>query len=174
MRVRAAVLSAGPSLEATWARRGYFYLFTVGVNTVTMEHLVDAWVFGDAHLARQVPRGHPWAFVSAGALHRILLDETPNLERFILGGKWEDVDTPGLAPEWWRVFSSTAALVLAGTREDVVAVDVYGADMAGTQDHRGQEGGRRDPTRWEQENRHWRRVVAWLKARGVEVVRVLP
>jgi len=166
-----AVLSCGPSLAYTY-RPGCSYHQIVAVNSAASRYPAHTFVFGDVLTWKRWPPISP-ARPFLRAEHAYALEHVAGPSKW--EGEllvWEAIETPGLRVEHWRAFSSTAALVYAGTRHGVRVVDVYGADMAGEVDHCGTWAMRRDAERWGQERRFWRYVVEWLERAGVTVRRV--
>jgi hypothetical protein len=172
---RIAIISCGPSL----AERPFIdvdaYNAVVAVNTAVVDYPAHWWVFGDLLTVRlaEPSASLQGVFVESGAWERLRGHEPEIRGRLAEMGVtlWQDVTLPEFINEKWRIYTVTAALVLAwhlgGTR-----IDVFGHDMAGTSDHEGRDGWRfRTEKRWEQERAIWALLTARLARDGIEVTR---
>ncbi len=177
--MRAAVLCPGPSL----ARLAALPIadLTVAVNRAALWWPCDAWSCVD--WTSETPAGpggiRAWADAVIGVpLLVSIADSLVALERHRIPWRGlsiaaETIDTiKGIDPVGrWRWFSATVAIVYtahAGAR----AIDVYGADMAGTADADGARAGSdRTDDRWNKERRRWDEATAALAQIGVSVVR---
>lgn len=165
MTTRFQVLSCGPSLaRAQIAPR--FDGVRIGVNNAATRHVCDWWVYGDLEsfgLWSADVKHRPQTFCAGEVLDRMA---RRSIHRPCPVMRWEDVDCG--CPAQWRVFSITAALVLAW-RLGAQHVEVIGADMHGPDDFTGRTHAARGEQRWQAERALFASVTDWLFGQGVIV-----
>lgn len=140
---------------------------TVGVNRAATLHRCDVWAATDWPLiVRTRPLGQPILFTITATRDALARKQQT--------WPWLVVTHDGIAGRTvcnrlhpWTRFTATAALAylawLGATR-----IDVYGADMHGTQDWDGEHAGEyRTDTRWAEERAIWDRTVADINAKVI-------
>lgn len=150
---------------------------TIGVNRAAIRYAVDVWAALD-HWSVNDGGIRNWCgqvigsplLLSTRASLKVVAQRTPWRGPTFAVEDYRDW-MPPTNPGRWTLFSATCALVYAGWR-GATRIDVYGADMMGTQDYDGaQAGARRDEGRWKSERVIWATTVAQLNERGIEVIR---
>jgi hypothetical protein len=164
--MKSAVLSPGPSLQQTY-RPSPEYGLTIGVNRAA---LLGTSVFAclDWPLALKL-----WPAVPARVWLTCAASAQSLARRHMVrtAVTVEGLDAYCPVPHW-RLYTAPAAVVYAAS-EGADAIDVYGADMAGTLDFDAVAAGEnRTERRWARERGILADVTAWLTGRGVEVRRV--
>ena len=171
------ILSNGPSVDKFDISQRMDFYTIIGVNKTVEKWACDWWCFCDYKTINEVtPLGSPVLFTKHIAMQKF---EKRSPDRYNLFDTnifigHEDIvppDLPDDAPPW-NAFSGCAALGLAYhlKAEQVI---VYGADMAGDSDCKGDIGLSRDDSRWKHERRIWDMLVMSLYAQGVGVRRVI-
>lgn len=150
---------------------------TIGVNRAAIRYPVDVWAALD-HWSVNNGGIRNWCGQVIGS--PVLLSTRDSLKVVARRCPWRGATIaiedyrdwlPATKPGRWSLFSATCALVYAAWR-GASRIDVYGADMHGTQDYDGvQAGARRDEVRWKSERTIWATTVAQLNERGIEVIR---
>lgn len=144
----------------------------MGVNRACLAHKCDVWACLDSDAVAKfhkdvcgspillTTRSTPMVIGRAG----IVWPKTFNLSDL-------DAYCPSDRDIWWAKYSATTALVYAAAH-GAKRIDVFGADMIGTLDYDGVQGGeRRGESRWIEERQIWDRLAGVLDHRGVKVVR---
>jgi len=194
----AAVLSCGPSLYLYDEDFAEDYEIIIGVNSAVEKHVCDVWCFSDHNVFhRYTPREpFPWGIFTCGSLKPKFTEfderkgdlvttwfdekkyETAMRCRFWDKRDYEFNFFEGFGDssrDIWKRFTIASALLLAymmGAKK----IDVYGHDMEGEEDWKGEPGRRtsdRDEHRWKLERETWDLVTDWIKKRGVRVERIL-
>lgn len=166
--VIAAILAAGPSLDATWPHAGPFDV-VLAVNCAAVDYACDWWVAGD-------PESFDW-FVPVEPPRRGVVTDALNYRRATwwpaCGGqvaRWCEFRAPFGSGQWHT--SGPAAVGFAAMVLGASEVHCYGMEMAGDRDRNGMEacslGGAGE--RWRVESRELAAIVA---ATGVRLVRHL-
>lgn len=142
---------------------------SIGVNRAAMAFAVDWFAASDYPMVRNhldVLAGNP----SLLTLRQTAFDLRNRLSRFPKVRIAEDLTMPsGLKYPKTMMLAALLAVALGAT-----AIDVYGADWAGTRDYDGAEAGEnRSDQRWAAERMAWQAVmVPWFKSHCVTARRV--
>ena len=167
--MKAALLCPGPSLLAF--NEAPRYDLTIGVNRAVLAFPCDWWavqdwqLFGDTH-----PDGNPAVFTTLDCMEAIRRHGgsyrlAHRLLRYIA-----DVYFYEPAPDYWALYTATAALILAWD-QGATSITCYGCDREGVDDYDGtsRTSDNRTDERWQRESRIWRDVVIWLRDHGMRV-----
>jgi len=175
----AAILCPGPTLARHDPRQWEDAGVVIAVNRAAEDFACDWWAVLDAevfgnHLLAPPKTKRPRLLMFDISFDRLM---SPGGEFSHLAGemrKHQITRTSVLAtmgpPQSWATYTACAALVLAAWI-GAGRIDVYGADMEGDRDFKGDAGRRRDCKRWTQEREHWQLITQWLEGRNVRVER---
>lgn len=148
------IVARGPGHETLLDRRAGVGVL-IGVNHAAGLYPCDWWSFGDARSRLEAqPIGAPRWFTTRTAARQIGEAGVPVPEDALI---WETF--PDVLRNCWRLYSATAALVLAKElkAERVLCFGVVDELPAENED-----------PRWKTEREIWNEVVAWM---GIPVVR---
>lgn len=175
--MRAALLSAGPSLVRTYDPDAKYDL-RIGVNTAVQKFACDWWSVADGHRFIEIDGdgtviGKPdvW-MIDAQHLH-VQCYAADRYKAYRFHGWDATFDEVGASRSWANA-SAPCALILARSL-GATEVDCYGVDMAGGLDVSGKIDGSthyRNEKRWELERGLWHLIVEWLQNRGTTVRRI--
>ena len=168
--MNAAILCPGPSLLDTFdAAKPHGLL--IAVNRAAMVTQVDWWVFSDQHVwTDNAPPGTPKIFTRQSIVDSYKhWPVFQNHERLT----FEEVAQTHPDTYRWRIFSATAAMVLA-CYLGATTINVYGSDMAGTDEYDGppEHEVNRSDGRWRKEAAIVQSTMGHLAERGATVNRI--
>jgi hypothetical protein len=165
--MNAVILCPGPSLAKL--ERLPDHDLSLAVNGAALRWMVDVWAAIDWPLIRSIGRdvlGFPDLLTTAASL--------ASLERHDIRWRGNTIvcdSLRNLVPTeiGWSNFTAPTAVVYA-FRRGAHRIDVYGCDMAGTEDFDGKaRGENRSEQRWGMERQIWRRLVEWMAGMEIEV-----
>lgn len=159
------------------------YALRIAVNRAIYPHLsgcyAEWWSVHDAlSFAVYDPGFYPRVFTTQSMVdHPHLRKGVGGVERFANSETfWVEDESikPDRKEYSWSMYSATSAIALAG-HLGAKRIDVYGADMSGTQDADGHTDKRfcRTDVRWQNEREVLDKLTQWLGVNGVTVRRVL-
>jgi hypothetical protein len=172
----AALISQGPSAAlypAPEGQRAREYDLVIGINWVPTRWPCDWWVFVDLPMWTQGINwfdGQTLRIATHPDYFETMRNQAPG-HKIVLA---ELVALRFLTPPTQALFgrsTGTDALALAWTL-GIRDLDVYGVDLCGTADFRGDGAGcSRTPDRWKVERMVWNRTVADLERAGMRIRR---
>jgi len=174
---RVAIVSAGPSLAARPALPLRDYDAVIGVNYSAGIYSCSHWAATDAPVIQETAplrrpdvlftRRDQWDRACRCAPH--VCERYGRIVRF-----HEEIEFPMFIARKWRLYTVCAAAVLAWDI-GAHAVDVFGHDMAGCGDCRGdaaEDRGMRTDRRWNQERAIWALLTDRLAQDGIPLRRL--
>lgn len=170
--MRAVLLSAGPSLAAYQPRSDGAPVFAV--NRVAAFHACDYWLAGDDQTIRRHCIEGPELVIGTPCVVTLQpsIDWAERTDKALHARHawlaWETLRNSTNPPEGWCNFSAPIAFMLA-VHLGVTMLDVWGVDMAGETDFRGDAHHRFRGTRWDRERTNWDLLFRWAKRIGVAV-----
>jgi len=178
--MKVALLSAGPSLQASYGPAVHDHDLTIGVNTAVQFFPCDWWACADRHRFVEIDKYGvktigkkkklPKLFMIDAQLHDARCYEANQIDRYDVTG-WNDVYEATGASKAWADRTATSALILA-KHLGATELDVFGVDMDGHLDCTREitdSTKYREPTRWLLERQMWTLIRGWIEARGVKV-----
>jgi hypothetical protein len=161
--MKVAILSAGPSLKATWRGNGG-YFWTVAVNQALIVERTDWLAAGDRPTLAQLGDRRP--FIGVWTMRHVIDEGVPGWEKVRLIPFNDMPGWRGLSrPANWSIQAALAGAYGLGATH----IDVYGHDMSGDLDVSGRSGEDRSPGRWERERADWESSVEWMLAHNVSI-----
>lgn len=169
--MKAAILSAGPSLRQTFNPDEHFDV-RIGVNAAAKFYCCDYWSCGDGRTFREItPVGYPVVFTMSHVDGQLKADrhtvERLKKHRVI---EWSEVSKQVIPPVGWSNWSITAAVPLAVSL-GATEIHVYGHDLVGTVDVAGRNLKCREQRFRSGQHTNvpddWRTIREWASDRGV-------
>lgn len=173
---RIAVISNGPSAVLYDRADRSQYDITIGVNKSVTRWRCDWWCFCDWGTFAAVTDviGKPKIFTAQHVLDRMPTRAPDRLADFLSYERHvrDDVHVPVLEPcPPWYAFSGLLAVGLAWNL-NANQVDVFGCDLQGEADCRGETNIYRTKKRWAHERRIWARLIAGCNKANMRVRRI--
>lgn len=147
----------------------------IAINAAVLTHSCHWWVFGDwitwrDHHAAANAAGRPLQFERvcvAEAAIAGMRKHGPAFDKAIVH-EWDKLPREMQPPTEWKCYTASAALVLASSLAR--SIDVYGIDMRGDADYRGESNRVQwNEQRWVHERRVVGDVMRWLDGSGVKI-----